>query len=440
MDKSDGNIDIVFRDGLKNLEVLPPSEVWENVRSDISSARPSAFYFRVAAGIAAIVSLGLLAFFVGMRTSESALDRMVAEQTLLPSDMLRFTEQQNDLAVVAEVVESKLSTPTVSASSEISPVESITDGDREPLLLKASPALTSNNTNSRASLNILDGGLNAENQESTIENPEVFLTGVEMDSNSDIQEGRWMVGARISPTYLSTNLKADNKILSDQQGEESALLSYTGGLSVVYSVGNRLSLQTGIYYSSLGRQVSDIRSYSGYAGYAESKGGKIFGVATTSGTIASTNRDIYLVDQTGNRISSTTSVNNFDPDKAGLNPFGSSLRQNFEYIEVPFMLSYKLIDKKVDFNIMGGMSYSLLLDNEVYAVSDGSVIPIGSMEDLAGILLSSSFGMSMNYSLSDNFSLNLEPSIRYFLNSDGTLSASNNPFTFGIFSGVYYKF
>ncbi len=440
MDKSDGNIDIVFRDGLKNLEVLPPSEVWENVRTDISSARPSAFYFRVAAGIAAIVSLGLLAFFVGMRTSESALDRMVAEQTLLPSDMLRFTEQQNDLAVVAEVVESKLSTPTVSASSEISPVESITDGDREPLLLKASPALTSNNTNSRASLNILDGGLNAENQESTIENPEVFLTGVEMDSNSDIQEGRWMVGARISPTYLSTNLKADNKILSDQQGEESALLSYTGGLSVVYSVGNRLSLQTGIYYSSLGRQVSDIRSYSGYAGYAESKGGKIFGVATTSGTIASTNRDIYLVDQTGNRISSTTSVNNFDPDKAGLNPFGSSLRQNFEYIEVPFMLSYKLIDKKVDFNIMGGMSYSLLLDNEVYAVSDGSVIPIGSMEDLAGILLSSSFGMSMNYSLSDNFSLNLEPSIRYFLNSDGTLSASNNPFTFGIFSGVYYKF
>ena len=104
------------------------------------------------------------------------------------------------------------------------------------------------------------------------------------------------------------------------------------------------------------------------------------------------------------------------------------------------MLSYKLIDKKVDFNIMGGMSYSLLLDNEVYAVSDGSVIPIGSMEDLAGILLSSSFGMSLNYSLSDNFSLNLEPSIRYFLNSDGTLSATNNPFTFGIFSGVYYKF
>ena len=79
--------------------------------------------------------------------------------------------------------------------------------------------------------------------------------------------------------------------------------------------------------------------------------GHTVGVETTTGTIASTNKDIFLVDAGGNRISSIASAQNFDPNKAGLDQFGSSLRQNFEYIEVPFMLSYKLIDKKVDFNI-----------------------------------------------------------------------------------------
>lgn len=440
MVKRDGNIDLAFRDGLKSLEVLPPTEVWENVRSQITSSRPSVFYFRVAAGIAAIVSLGLLAFFVGMKTSESAIGSMLAEQTLAPAELSQFTAQQDDLSVMAELVDREPLVMQDYVSSEESPLRSSTDYSPGPQLLKASPVLINDKTYERASFILLNKEANLRDQRIDSEIQEELLVGANLNSNSDMREGRWMVGARISPTYLSTNLKADNNILSGQQGEESAILSYTGGLSVVYSVGSRLSLQTGIYYSSLGRQVSDIQSYSGYASYADSKGGKIFGVATTTGTIASTNRDIYLVDQGGNRITSAASVNNFDPDKAGLSPFGSSLRQSFEYIEVPFMLSYKLIDKRVDFNIMGGMSYSLLLDNEVYAVSDGSVIPIGSMEDLAGILLSSSFGMSMNYSLSDNFSLNLEPSIRYFLNSDGSLSASNNPFAFGIFSGVYYKF
>jgi hypothetical protein len=341
---------------------------------------------------------------------------------------------------MAELIDRESSISGEYVSSEVSTVRSSTDYDAGPHLLKASPVLFANKADDRVSFDVNNQDASLADQRVASEMQEDLLMSVGINSNPDIKDGRWMIGARISPTYLSTNLKADNNYLSGQQSEESAILSYTGGLSVVYSVGNRLSLQTGVYYSSLGRQVADIQSYSGYARYADSKGGKIFGVATTTGTIASTNRDIYLVDQSGNRITSISSVNNFDPAKAGLDAFGSSLRQNFEYIEVPFMLSYKLIDRKIDFNIMGGMSYSLLLDNQVYAVSEGSVIPIGSMEDLASIMLSSSFGMSMNYSLNENFSLNLEPSIRYFLNSDGSLSASNNPFAFGIFSGVYYKF
>ena len=436
--KGDGNIDLVFRDGLKSLEVLPPPEVWDNVRSEISSTGTGAWVFRVAAGIAAIVSLGLLAFFVGMRSSENTFNTLATGEMQEPQEVFGLLENGDRAAEVAELVRTT-SNANTDASVPVT-VETIrTAADRGARLSNTGPGLLADNYD-LVSLDYMSSGESnfAEEDSESMEGDIILDMGYDSPVMED--ESKWMLGAKISPTYLSTNLRADNEMISGQGTDESAILSYTGGLSVVYSVGSRLSLQTGIYYSSLGRRVSDINSYSGYANYADAKGAKLFGIATATGTIASTNKDIFLVDASGDRITSIASAKNFDPDKAGLSKFGSSLRQSFEYIEVPFMLSYKLIDKKIDFNILGGLSYSLLLDNEVYAVSDGSVIPIGSMEDLTGLLLSSSFGMSMNYSLNENFSLNLEPTLRYYLNSDGTLSASNKPFAFGIFSGVYYKF
>ena len=140
---------------------------------------------------------------------------------------------------------------------------------------------------------------------------------------------------------------------------------------------------------------------------SESKGGKLFGVQTSSGEISSTNQDIFLADATGNRISSIYSADSFDPVKADLQLLGSSLRQSFEYIEVPLILSYKLIDRKVDFNISGGLAYNFLINNSTYAVADKGFIEIGSTEDLSPLLLSSAFAMSMEYSISNSISFNV---------------------------------
>ena len=155
--------------------------------------------------------------------------------------------------------------------------------------------------------------------------------------------------------------------------------------------------------------------------------------------ISSTNQDIFLTDATGNRISGIYSEDSFDPVKANLQPVGSSLRQSFEYLEVPLILSYKVIDRKFDFNISGGVAYNFLINNSTYAVADEGFIEIGTTENLTPLLLSSAFAMSMEYSINNRFSFNVEPTFRYFMSSDGRLTL-NNPFTFGLFSGFYYKF
>jgi hypothetical protein len=102
---------------------------------------------------------------------------------------------------------------------------------------------------------------------------------------------------------------------------------------------------------------------------------------------------------------------------------------------------YKVIDRTLGMNIVGGISYNQLLNNSAYAIAGGIKYLIGSTEGLYPITLSSSFGLGMEYSLSPKLSINLEPTFRYYLTPmSGQGGSSLHPYTFGIFSGVSYKF
>jgi hypothetical protein len=256
-----------------------------------------------------------------------------------------------------------------------------------------------------------------------------------------LSASRWNVGAQVSPTYLSPNLKTAAASTPALNNSESAVLSYTGGVNVSYKMNSRLSFQTGLYYSSMGRMINDLQLYGDFSQFAQTaKSGVIFSVETSMGEVSSTNRDIYIADATNTRVDGTYSVDNFDPVKEGLPVLGDRVRQSFEYLEIPLILRYKLIDKKIDFNILGGMSYNFLVGNEAVGLGDGFRADLGSTPGMESLLLSSSVGMSMEYNLNKNLSFNFEPRLRYYLNSDGNLSLFDNPYTIGVFSGLFYNF
>jgi hypothetical protein len=49
--------------------------------------------------------------------------------------------------------------------------------------------------------------------------------------------------------------------------------------------------------------------------------------------------------------------------------------------------------------------------------------------------------MGMEYNFTKNLSLNLEPTFRYYINPYSEISGIKiHPYTFGIFSGLSYKF
>lgn len=443
MVKSDSHIDVLFRDGLKDLEVLPPASVWENIEPVMKKKNNIGLFFRIAAGIALLTSLGLMAYFYNATVLNRAQNQPVATvtnniSTLFEPSFLRIAVNKSEAEPVVDNSGINLATAGLPLP--------VSDNDIVPGRIMNSQSV--NLPYDKVEDNILRYNnvlryTDIPPEVNGVSTPgDILISGIiPVEPLDEVKRNKkWELGAMVSPTYLSTSLRTANKALSQINDNEKAVLSYTGGFSLSYSMTSRLSIQTGLYYSSLGREVKGVTSYSGFEPFASSKSGILFGVETSSGTINSTNSDIYLSDLAGNRIDGFYSVDNFDPVKSNLTPFGNQLRQNFKYLEVPLIIRYKLIDRKMDFNILGGMSYNFLVGNQTWVMNgEGSKVLIGSTEGIDPLLLSSSLGMSMEYELNERLSLNLEPHVRYYLNTGGDLG-SGNPYTFGVFSGMHFKF
>ena len=241
---------------------------------------------------------------------------------------------------------------------------------------------------------------------------------------------------------ISFALIIDSTLSFRQSGPKEAIVSYSGGLAFSYKVNKRFSIQSGLFYSSVGQDLEGINSFAGFKPYDFTKGDHNFEVLTTNGIVYTNNSDVFLI-ASGSSDRIITNYNNdvFDPGKANLQYIDNTMRQSLSYLELPIVLRYKVIDKTIDFNIIGGISYNLLVDNSVYTMIDGNKYPIGTTSGLNTISLSSTLGMGMEYKFSEKLFLNLEPTFRYYLNPASDMAGSNfHPYSLGIFTGISYKF
>jgi hypothetical protein len=115
--------------------------------------------------------------------------------------------------------------------------------------------------------------------------------------------------------------------------------------------------------------------------------------------------------------------------------------QNFQYIEIPLYLRYSVIDARFDVELMGGVSSSVLVGNDTYLESDAGKSLVGKTQDMQDVSYSGTFGLGLKYGLSSRIYLNLEPRVKYYLNSLNTNSSvTYKPYTIGVYTGVSYQF
>jgi len=433
MDEREANIDVVFRNGLKDYEVLPPPEVWDKISPAVLKQQRAYIILRAAAMIAVLVTLGFLTYTWNNEVSDSLISTPLASYPDVQSPAVTIPEEM----LIADAGYVKRS-----SSPEPVPESSVVTADLK---------VENNFSSQRNTSHLVADGLSQDvSGESRFRNSEPVTVSLNIPVSEtifqDIPAGdkkeRWSIAALVSPTYLSNFQTGNNEAVRQLGTIEQPVVSYAGGLALSYKVNRRFSVQSGLYYSSYGNELTGITSFGGFQNYDQAKGNRNFEVQTTNGTVYTDNSDVYLVDAASDtRMSAYIDNSKFDPTKASLEYLNSSLMQNLSYLELPVILRYKLVDRAIDFNLIGGVSSNLLVNNSVYTSLDGTKYEVGRTAGLNSVTFSSSLGMGMEYSFSKNLSLNFEPTFRYFLNPfSNTEGIGVHPYSFGIFSGISYKF
>ena len=437
MDDKGANIDLLFRNGLKSFEVLPPREVWSNIAPVIRKKQQPLLILRTAAMVVILLSMTFLIYNWGKKydikpdTYQSTANPGPAGDVIPGS---KATAVKRETGGKYNTVKTAVREQDVPVRQSI-PEDLTTHKDIRYQLLsgRSIPEYTKPE--------------GSNNQFFDVDNPKNQVPGEISPDFIPVKPGgdrnkRWTIAALVSPTYYTAFSSGNNIAASQLMAEEQHLLSYAGGIALSYRINKRVSVQSGLYYSSFGNELAGISTFGGFRQYDYTKGDHNFEIRTASGTVYTNNADVFLIDNISkNRITTSISSDVFDPSKANLKYLDNSLRQNFSYLELPVVLKYKIIDKAVDFNIIGGLSSNILVANSVYTNSDGEKLLVGKTGGLNLITFSSSLGMGMEYNFTDNLSLNLEPTFRYYLNPFSNITGMKiHPYSFGIFSGLSFKF
>jgi len=493
------HIDKVFRDGLASYEVNPPSDIWPAINDGLfyrafkdkfisfkaklpydiwsmihagiaTPARPN--YIRIAAA-AAVIAIFLSGtwwlaqrnFFnpgfdqLATQTEISDVpDQVVLESGALPAQdppgMNVYIQPQTispgneSQAILANntfpVENSELLTSQETSNSvpignqklfqnafmnptDIAADEFITDpeGDRFFSVVKTKPFLDFSDISSPGSNSLI-----AINQQ------------------QDSESYRWAVSGNVSPLFSFRYAKTESSAekMDYFYGKETGIMSFSGGVNVIYSLKKRLSIQTGVQFSKGGQRVNDIIFYQDVqTGRLLSSGifqGNIpYPIETSIGKINSGDYVHYIADfelANGKLYTGSLSTRPEFENYEALNTF---LTQNLEFLEIPVLVRYKLIDRKLGMNVISGLGASFLVDNSVYMNYMGEQLPMGQIEDVRLLNFTGTLGLGLEYSVNRKLSLNLEPTLKYFLNSLNTESkVSTHPYFFGVYSGVSVAF
>jgi hypothetical protein len=470
MSGSEKNMDKIFRGKLNHYDAEPPAEVWNNINDKLNQDRRRTGIFwitRIAAGIAILTVLSLSSLLIRnvfnnklITSDEGKVEKSTEEsvpvisekqdeekistkeyeqvQIAAAENILQFTgEKQNPTVVEQNIIvsdEGSVKDELTISGSSLSFMEGKYIGQLEYEITEKQ-AIPSETGKSGKSLQ--ENKFPAE----TIEDSYALNIPVE-DENKD---GKWGIGTQFSPLYSYRTLEIDEQSLmsaSYYNEAESGMMAYSGGINVNYGPTRRISLQSGVYYSKYGLTVDNAYYYENAVPDATASGlnTKFYSVNNSSGEI-----DVMSNSSTGyitNFADRSAQYANMQPaselsDKVD----NGEIIQNFEYIEVPLIVKYKVIDRKLGFNFLGGLSTNLLVGSNAYYNEDGNQEKIGETTDIKPFNYSSILGVGLSYSVSERFNINLEPTFRYYLNSINESSVvKSHPYSMGIFTGLSYYF
>lgn len=242
---------------------------------------------------------------------------------------------------------------------------------------------------------------------------------------------RWQLTPNVAPIYFSSTSNGSplDSQLSENVKEYNTNYSY--GLGINYALTKKINLRTGVNVFSVGYKTDGISFEQ------TSKSSRMQNIdPTAQGAFI----QIKPVGVTATTVYSRASNNQSLVGEVFSNKFEGSLDQRFGYFEMPIELSYKVIDKKIGVEFIGGMSTLLLNQNEVLLNSATMNMKIGEANNLNRIHFSGNLGLGLKYSFWKKLDARIEPVFKYQIRTFTNDVGDFKPYVFGVYSGVSYSF
>ncbi|PLX13701.1 MAG: hypothetical protein C0597_11270 [Marinilabiliales bacterium] len=462
-------IDGVFRSKLGDYTESAPEGVWENIEGALN-ARKSAkriTFLRMAAAIAAFAVVGSSYLYLTKNNQENSKEQAVAE----------VNKKEN-------ILNNKAKDGLTYNEVEIASVEHLTADNNEQKILNANSEVSKDKPQNLFSEILIADNVQDKNQGNRegiekVEQKEISLRFKKVEAvlidpreekinavlnsmpdlynslaiNNDLEalekeNTKWSVGGDFSPLYSYRYIAETGGTYTKDyyNNSENAIMSYTGGLNIQYKAIDRLTIQAGVYYTTMGQSIDYMAVYSNaaYNMVAEEYKDRFinsYNISNSTGEIAF-NSPYVIVDEKLGRVDNLTDSKGVadvsDPIYSNLD---AEIQQNFQYVEVPFLLRYKIIDKNIDLNLIGGFGANFLIGNDVYLRYGSNKEIIGETTGVNSINYNGTFGLGIEYPLFDRLNLKIEPSIKYYINEiNSSSSVESHPYSIGIYTGFNYSF
>jgi hypothetical protein len=473
MNNDKRNIDLLFEEKLKKFRESPPAYTWERLDKDLNHENSSKriFYIKLAAASLLLLIAFGSGYFYATYNSEPK-QKLSQESSIIHSQPATNSGIENDDSKHSiSATDNKETNPI---KKETKPIISL--GDNTYIINSTERADTSENIIVVPDVTIIDDETMKEfaeiinpdnnpsidkvdpehevttNEETSLLNQEELLKKNELSDDKAFvldydpqdyglepakkKKMKWSVGAQVAPviSYRDISINYENQsgnnineVESGLNDNEDALISYAGGLDVNYFLNDRWSVQSGMYYSQIGQVNNNALNFK-----QDNNQYLLFAINTSTGNINVAFEKI------------PNDIRKINPPKDTLEAFDLSnvkIVQHFDLFEIPVMIKYRILNKKLGINIAGGLSPAYLLKNETYLQVNSDKYDIGNSSNLNTIIFNSSISIGINYSLSKKLSLNIEPNFKYSLSPINKNSQFYyHPYYFSWFTGLSYKF
>ena len=489
--KNKKNLERLFQEQFKDFNENPPEIVWENIQEKLQEKekkrRVIPIWWRLG-GIAALFMLGIL----GIRSlydsnTISVENPVVIEKNRSPKNPILIPQEnpikegenvsqaENENAsktTTNSLIEVKsnsrfeknipnessnqivnVNTKTLNKKTSLKANNSNQNADKEESMAQSNLAKNVNSTEAKNQKNKSELSSNSNTEKSEkpkndkpfelIENPlvqqkntvdstqtsalaenqvepnalEELLKEKEEDQKPKVEPklNRWQISTAVAPVYLgsSSNGSPIDADFANNPKDYKNTISY--GLGVNYDVNQKFSLRTGVSNLSLSYATEDVYFYP-----------NINARGITTLNYSSQGAPINVQDFSAN--------NEIQVVQNG------AITQQMNYIEVPFELTYKVLDKKFGIQLISGFSTLFLNNNDLMVVSEGFSAQLGEATNLNQIHFSTNVGLGFRYIFWKSFQANFEPTFKYQLNTFSSNDGGFQPYFIGLYSGISYRF